>query len=291
MGKLLFCIRVVLLSGVVVACSGSEGSEGMPGTSVTASVEPPGVNCAYGGSRFETGGTVTYACNGGPGPSGQNGANGQDGMDGQNGANGVDGMDGQPGTSVVSAAEGSGANCTYGGSRFDASGNLTYACNGAPGLNGTNGTNANVQAYYTSGGASVGGITTTWPTYQVVKTATLPAGQYIVYGHVGIAINDVRTGINTVDQISVNCQIIGPGSSAFEVSSGVADLQTPTDGSLKGALQGQFHDGLLVAVMSSSSQFTATLQCTKISGGTVSTASVSNGAITALKVGGITPLP
>jgi hypothetical protein len=46
------------------------GSSGNAGTSVSTAVEPPGANCANGGSRFTVDGTTTYACNGAAGSSG-----------------------------------------------------------------------------------------------------------------------------------------------------------------------------------------------------------------------------
>ena len=95
---------------------------------------------------------------GDPGPAGvagkdgligMNGKDGKDGKDGLNGAPGVAGLPGAPGAGVLSVAfTGTQGNCTTGGVKFtDASGAVTYACNGrngadgANGANGTNGTN------------------------------------------------------------------------------------------------------------------------------------------------------
>jgi hypothetical protein len=43
---------------------------GMDGVSVTSPIEPPGTNCANGGSKFTAGTLMTYACNGAGGGGG-----------------------------------------------------------------------------------------------------------------------------------------------------------------------------------------------------------------------------
>ncbi len=49
---------------------GSEGKTGPAGTSVASSVEPKGVNCKEGGSKFSAASGTTYACNGEKGKDG-----------------------------------------------------------------------------------------------------------------------------------------------------------------------------------------------------------------------------
>jgi hypothetical protein len=49
---------------------GPEGKPGSPGTSVTSSVEPKGVNCKEGGSKFAAASGTTFACNGEKGKEG-----------------------------------------------------------------------------------------------------------------------------------------------------------------------------------------------------------------------------
>lgn len=64
-------------------------------------------------------------------------AKGQKGDPGTNGTNGTNGTDG---ASVSSVAEPAGANCANGGTKFtSANGNITYACNGVDGKDGTAG--------------------------------------------------------------------------------------------------------------------------------------------------------
>jgi hypothetical protein len=60
--------------------NGQNGTDGTNGVSVTSAVEPPGANCAEGGSEFTAANGVTYACNG---------ADGEDGQDGENGFSGL----------------------------------------------------------------------------------------------------------------------------------------------------------------------------------------------------------
>lgn len=57
---------------------GDKGEQGLPGTSVTASNEPPGsAHCGgLGGSKFVTGSTETFACNGAEGLEGPAGPEG-----------------------------------------------------------------------------------------------------------------------------------------------------------------------------------------------------------------------
>jgi hypothetical protein len=76
---------------------------------------------------------------GAPGPAGPAGPAGPSGARGQPGADGSNGDDGKDGISVTSTTLASGdANCPDGGSQFIAAGgNVTYACNGAPGTDGT----------------------------------------------------------------------------------------------------------------------------------------------------------
>jgi len=46
--------------------TGSQGPAGKDGTSVVSSLEPKGLNCKEGGSKFVAGASATYACNGSP---------------------------------------------------------------------------------------------------------------------------------------------------------------------------------------------------------------------------------
>jgi photosystem II stability/assembly factor-like uncharacterized protein len=164
----LHCIAAATLCTLLTACGGSGGGGGGDGTAPTLNVrfaaamvtlEPPGANCANGGSRIESGidannngvldsfevTGVQYACNGVPG------ANGSTGATGATGATGNAGL-----TSLVRIdAEAPGANCANGGSKVtagpDANGNgvlengevssTSYVCSGAAGANGSNGAN------------------------------------------------------------------------------------------------------------------------------------------------------
>jgi hypothetical protein len=86
---------------------GENGENGQNGQSVTSAVEPPGANCAAGGSEFTAANGVTYACNGEDGEDGQDGTNGTNGEDGENGAPGEPGPAGPPGFSgIVTVAGG-----------------------------------------------------------------------------------------------------------------------------------------------------------------------------------------
>ena len=108
---------------------------------------------------------------GAPGPAGVagkdgliglNGVDGLDGAPGAAGVNGKDGVDGKDGISVASAAfTGAQGTCTNGGTKLtDATGTVTYICNGAngapgpAGANGINGTNG------INGGSGGGGSLT-----------------------------------------------------------------------------------------------------------------------------------
>ena len=53
---------------------GDTGPQGPAGQGVTTSVEPPGANCAHGGSKFTSESGTTYACNGADGKDGKDGA-------------------------------------------------------------------------------------------------------------------------------------------------------------------------------------------------------------------------
>jgi hypothetical protein len=97
---------------------GAQGPVGLAGQSVVGSSEPPGPNCASGGSAFASASGTVYACNGAPGATGGLGSTGPQGIAGQ---------------SVVGSSEPPGPNCGYGGSAFASSAGVTYACNGAPG--------------------------------------------------------------------------------------------------------------------------------------------------------------
>lgn len=55
--------------------NGTNGTDGKDGASVTNIAEPPGANCANGGSQFTVGsGAPTYACNGADGSGGSSSA-------------------------------------------------------------------------------------------------------------------------------------------------------------------------------------------------------------------------
>ncbi len=114
--------------------TGLQGLQGPAGTSTTGlSVGVGDANCPYGGSRFQTGAVITFACNGAPGANGTNGTNGSPGTNGTNGTNGQSVT-----TLTLSAGH---PVCANGGASFTVGGNTTYACNGATGPNGANGTN------------------------------------------------------------------------------------------------------------------------------------------------------
>jgi hypothetical protein len=66
---------------------GKQGEPGKPGEGVTASTESKGSsNCKEGGSKFVTGATATYACNGKKGTNGEPGAPGEPGPEGPKGS-------------------------------------------------------------------------------------------------------------------------------------------------------------------------------------------------------------
>lgn len=62
---------------------GADGADGQDGVSVTSADEPPGPNCASGGSEFTAAGGTTYACNGRDGNDGRDGTSGADGVAGR----------------------------------------------------------------------------------------------------------------------------------------------------------------------------------------------------------------
>jgi alpha-tubulin suppressor-like RCC1 family protein len=137
------------ITSTTFVCNGGSGATGASGTNALAATsdEMPGDNCAYGGTKVETGldtnGTgalesgevtkTTYVCKGGAGTNGTNGAS----------------------TIVTTNAEPPGASCAYGGTKITswidtvANGVLdagettktSYVCNGAPGTTGTAGAN------------------------------------------------------------------------------------------------------------------------------------------------------
>lgn len=81
---------------------------------LTLSNEPPGGNCANGGTRFQVGEqTPQYACNGvagadgAQGNNGADGSKGEDGKDGRDGINGVNGQAGNDGKDGKDGAQGS----------------------------------------------------------------------------------------------------------------------------------------------------------------------------------------
>jgi hypothetical protein len=98
---------------------GVAGPAGAAGTSVTPSVESPGVNCATGGVKFVVGASTTYACNGAVGSTGS------------------------AGQSVTVTSESAGANCTYGGEKLVSVSGTSYVCNAAPGATGAQGIQGN----------------------------------------------------------------------------------------------------------------------------------------------------
>ena len=102
---------------------------------------------------------------GDPGPAGvagkdgligMNGKDGKDGKDGLNGAPGIAGQPGANGSGVLAAAfTGAQGNCTTGGVKFtDASGAVTYACNGLNGTSGDKGDKGDKGDPGTGGGGS-----------------------------------------------------------------------------------------------------------------------------------------
>lgn len=135
-------------------CNGIDGAAGADGADarvalVHVSAEPPGPNCAAGGSKVESGldhdgdgilagaeiDDVDYVCNG------------EDGADGNDGSDGVRAL-------VVVTAEPPGAHCAAGGQKIEAGADLDgdlvldlpaelqstrYVCNGEDGNDGANG--------------------------------------------------------------------------------------------------------------------------------------------------------
>jgi hypothetical protein len=165
-------------------CGSGGGGGGTNGLNAlaTSATESAGSNCTYGGFKFQWGedanangvldpGEVAgtkYACNGTPGAAGSNGTNGTNGTNGSNGANGLNAL-------TATAVESAGANCTYGGFKFqwgqdtNANGVLDpgevagakYACNGAPGAAGSNGTNGTNGTNGSNGANGLNALTAT----------------------------------------------------------------------------------------------------------------------------------
>ncbi|MBK7859706.1 MAG: collagen-like protein [Archangiaceae bacterium] len=95
--------------------AGPQGSPGTPGTagqSVVSAFEDAGVNCTYGGARFDSASGTSYACNGAPGGAGSAGA------------------------SVTVFPEAAGTNCATGGTRLVSASGTSFVCNGATGTLG-----------------------------------------------------------------------------------------------------------------------------------------------------------
>jgi trimeric autotransporter adhesin len=120
---------VFAMLGGAYAASNDDG-----GGKATASAK------AKQGPRGPRGKTGPAGPAGPQGPAGANGAKGDAGAKGDKGDAGNAGSAGAAGKSVVSAEEPSGANCEFGGSRFEVQGSpKTYACNGEPGEEGPEG--------------------------------------------------------------------------------------------------------------------------------------------------------
>jgi len=81
--------------------AGATGATGSPGASVVSASEPPGANCAQGGSSYTVSGTTRYVCNGAPGSQGIQGVPGATGATGPAstvpGPQGVQGIQGARG--------------------------------------------------------------------------------------------------------------------------------------------------------------------------------------------------
>lgn len=107
-------IEVEGADGPFVVCAGQDGH------AATAVSEPPGDNCAAGGTRIDYLGEVWYLC---------------DGTDGADGSDGTDGNDGSDASNLlVEELPVGNANCPNGGIAVtDSDGNTTYVCNGLPG--------------------------------------------------------------------------------------------------------------------------------------------------------------
>lgn len=125
---------------------------------IETSLEPPGENCEFGGTKIETGFDTTgdgnidetenvfYACDGAPGGTGPTGETGPEGPPG----------DTAPGMLIELISEPPGSNCEFGGIRivtgFDTTGDgridqvedTAFVCNGAPGFSGDDPLFANV---------------------------------------------------------------------------------------------------------------------------------------------------
>jgi hypothetical protein len=81
-------------STLKILCNGAVGP---PGESVAVTVEPPGVNCAFGGLKLTSETGIAFVCNGAPGPQGPSGAQGPGGSNGSDGARGPSGAAGPQG--------------------------------------------------------------------------------------------------------------------------------------------------------------------------------------------------
>ncbi len=143
----------------VFLAEGPEGPQGEPGQGVTATPEPAGANCTYGGVKVVSESGTQYVCNGAPGaagtpgqgvtvtsePAGANCTYGGVKVVSESGTkyvcNGAPGAAGTPGQGVTVTPEPAGANCTYGGIKVVSESGTKFVCNGPPGSNGSNGTN------------------------------------------------------------------------------------------------------------------------------------------------------
>lgn len=91
---------------------GNAGATGPAGTATVATALSTGdANCPYGGTKFATGTTTTYACNGAAGAQGQQGNAGATGPAGTTGADGLSSL-------LAISAESAGTNCVYGGKKI-----------------------------------------------------------------------------------------------------------------------------------------------------------------------------
>lgn len=82
------------------------GPAGADGTSVVATAEPPGDNCATGGVRLDDAEGTTYVCNGDQGPIGAEGPQGAVGPQGETGPVGPEGPQGEQGVIGPQGEEG-----------------------------------------------------------------------------------------------------------------------------------------------------------------------------------------
>jgi len=98
---------------------------------IGASLAVGDANCPAGGSKLTSASGDTFVCNGAAGTQGPAGTTGATGPQGPQGAAGVS-VAGQ--TLTVGNA-----NCPFGGSKFISASGDTFACNGAPGIQGPKG--------------------------------------------------------------------------------------------------------------------------------------------------------